>query len=589
MAVALLTLPRTLPTQSGRPTQDTIPPTREDRESVRVLAERYVADVKPVIPLSLEELRTHAEALVSRAGLDPKFRDYVAVVVNAEANREALATVPYERRLLLLPKCLRVEDRCPAPFDDFGLLCKQCGLCTIQDLQNEAERLGYAVLVAEGSALVMAIIQTGKIDAIVGVSCLSVLEKAFPYMESAAIPGVAVPLLQDDCKDTGIDVEWVWDFLHLTSDDRTYRLDLDAVRREVETWFTSESLDELMGPAESETEQIGRAWLGKAGKRWRPFLAACAWKALQECGTRNSECGMESGSASHSAFRTPHSELDGFPKGLKKLAVAVECFHKASLIHDDIEDDDDLRYGEATLHAEHGVPVALNVGDLLLGEGYRLVAEADAPPAVRGAMVKIAADGHRQLCLGQGAELLWANAPKPLTTLEVLDIHRRKTAPAFEVALRLGAAYAGADADLHKVLSAYSEAMGIAYQIRDDLDDLDDVSAGRPGLPMAVAFEKAKGADRELLEAAWRRTPGLDASAVRNVIGLTGAADRAKQLLESYKEQAVSTLKDVPNPTLKGLLRRVLSKIFQVEIRGWCSEFETRNAAGGPARAEAAR
>lgn len=565
MPVSLLTLPRTVPTQSGRPTQDTVPPTREDRESVRVLAERYVEEVKPVIPLSFAELQGHADRLIARAGLEAKFRDYVAVVLNAEANREALATVPYERRLLLLPKCLRVEDRCPAPFDEFGLLCKQCGLCTIQDLQNEAERLGYAVLVAEGSALVMAIIQTGKIDAIVGVSCLSVLEKAFPYMESAAIPGVAVPLLQDDCKDTGIDVEWVWDFIHLTSDDRTYRLDLDAVRREVETWFSPESLDEIMGPAETGTEQIGRDWLGKAGKRWRPFLAACAWKALQV------------------------DPLSEFPAGLKKLAVAVECFHKASLIHDDIEDDDDLRYGEATLHAEHGVPVALNVGDLLLGEGYRLVAEADAPPAVRGAMVKIAADGHRQLCLGQGAELLWANAPTPLTTLEVLDIHRRKTSPAFEVALRLGAAYAGADAELHKVLSAYSEALGIAYQIRDDIDDADDVSAGRPGLPMALAFEKAKGADRELLGAAWRRSPGLDASAVRDVIGLTGAADRAKQLLESYKEQAVRTLTDVQSPTLKGLLRRVLSKIFSVEIRGWCSEFETRNAAGGPARAEAAR
>jgi len=68
-------------------------------------------------------------------------------------------------------------------------LCKQCGLCTIQDLQAEAERLGYAVLVAEGSAIVMSLIQTGKIEAIVGVSCLSVLERAFPYMEAAAIPG----------------------------------------------------------------------------------------------------------------------------------------------------------------------------------------------------------------------------------------------------------------------------------------------------------------------------------------------------------------------------------------------------------------
>ena len=63
--------------------------------------------------------------------------------------------------------------------------------------------------------------------------------------------------------------------------------------------------------------------------------------------------------------------------GLKKLAVAVECFHKASLIHDDIEDGDDLRYGTKTLHVEYGVPVALNVGDFLLGEGYRLITELD--------------------------------------------------------------------------------------------------------------------------------------------------------------------------------------------------------------------
>ena len=77
------------------------------------------------------------------------------------------------------------------------------------------------MLVAEGSAIVMALIQTGKIDAIVGVSCLSVLERAFPYMEAAAIPGVAIPLLQDDCKDTAVDIDWVWDVIHLTSDDRT--------------------------------------------------------------------------------------------------------------------------------------------------------------------------------------------------------------------------------------------------------------------------------------------------------------------------------------------------------------------------------
>jgi geranylgeranyl diphosphate synthase type II len=569
MQLPLLSLPRAVPALSKRPTQETIPPTREERERVRALAQRYVAETKPVLPLSFAELKSHAERLIERGQIDPKFRDYVAVVVNSEACREALASVPYERRLLLLPKCLRVEDRCPAPFDEFGLLCKQCGLCTIQDLQNEAERLGYAVLVAEGSALVMAIIQTGKIDAIIGVSCLSVLEKAFPYMEAAAIPGVAIPLLQDDCKDTAVDIEWVWDFIHLTSDDRTYRLDLDAVRHEVERWFEADALAEILGPASTETERLARDWLAKAGKRWRPFLVACAWKALQE------------------DTDTP------MPEGLKKLAVAVECFHKASLIHDDIEDADEFRYGEKTLHSQHGIPIALNIGDLLLGEGYRLIAEVPAPPAVRAAMVKIAAEGHRTLCLGQGAELRWASNPQPLSPVEVAAIHRQKTSPAFEVALRLGAAYAGADKELHPILTAFSEALGIAYQIRDDLNDLgsddgSDIAAGRPSLPLALAYERAKDADRELLDAAWRRQPGLDIVAVRQLIDRLGASDRATQLLESYKEQAVRSLMDVQNPSLKGLLRRVISKIFSIEIKGWCSEFEARNVASRPALAEAA-
>ena len=131
--------------------------------------------------------------------------------------------------------------------------------------------------------LVMALIQTGKIEAIVGVSCISVLERAFPYMESAAIPGVAIPLLQDDCKDTAVDVEWVWDFIHTTSDDRTRRLDLDALRKDVESWFEPSTLDALFGgPAASETETLARAELTRAGKRWRPFLTVCVHQALQD-------------------------------------------------------------------------------------------------------------------------------------------------------------------------------------------------------------------------------------------------------------------------------------------------------------------
>src|SRR2546430_17452685 len=197
--------------------------------------------------MPMDELRMHADSVIAQSNCPEIYRDYIAVLINNEAWREQLATIPYERRLLLLPKCLRVESKCPAPFDEFGLLCKQCGLCTIQDLQTEEEKLGYAVLVAEGSAIVMSLIQTGKIEAIVGVSCLSVLELAYPYMEAAAIPGVAIPLLQDDCIDTTVDLDWIWEYIHLTSDDKTRRLDLGALRDEVEFWFTSASLDLVMG------------------------------------------------------------------------------------------------------------------------------------------------------------------------------------------------------------------------------------------------------------------------------------------------------------------------------------------------------
>ena len=569
MKIPVLTLPRPVPPERERQPQDTIPQTRPERERMKLQVRAYVEANRPTPPLSFEELRRHADRFVGLHQHDPKYRDFVAVLMNSEAWRDQLATVPFERRLLLLPKCLRVEDKCPAPFDDFGLLCKQCGLCSIQELQSEAERLGYAVLCAEGSAIVMAIIQTGKIDAIVGVSCLSVLEKAFPYMESAAIPGIAIPLLQDDCKDTTIDMDWVWDVVHLTSEDRTYRLDLDALRREVEAWFEPAALDAITGPAKTQTERIARGWLAKAGKRWRPFLTACAYKALAE---------------------DPDAPI---PDGIKKLAVAVECFHKASLVHDDIEDGDDTRYGEKTLHAEVGVPVALNAGDLLLGEGYRLIAACDAPADVRGELVRIAADGHRTLCLGQGAELYWSRHPRPLSSLEVLDIFRGKTAPAFEVALRMGAAYAGAGDDVAEVLTKYSEALGIAYQIRDDVEDLsdghapDDLAAMRPSLPLALAHERAASADRPAVEAAWRREL-VEGADLRAIIARSGAEERCRGLLDSYKEEAIRSLADLDEPSLKGLLRRVVSKIFGVEIKGWCSEFEARNAAGGAALTPAA-
>ena len=558
---APLKIPRVVPQRKLRQPKENIPQTREDREMILREVRHYVAEQTLVPPVPLEDLKVHADKLVAALNSKEIYRDYIGILINNELWRETLAAVPFERRLLMVPKCLRVEAKCPAPFDEFGLLCKSCGLCSIQDLEYEAEKLGYAALVAEGSAIVMSLIQTGKIDAIVGVACIPVLERAFPYMEAAAVPGVAIPLLQDDCIDTTVDEDWIWDYIHLTSDDKTRRLDLSQLHDEVETWFTPESLTSVMGPGEGDTETIARQWLARAGKRWRPFLTAASFQALR------------------------HDVTKPVPEDLKKVAVAIECFHKASLIHDDIEDEDTERYGEKTLHEEYGVAVALNAGDLLIGEGYRLIADTTVSADQRAAMLQVAAEGQRHLCRGQGAELLWKRNPEPLKSVEVIDIFRQKTAPAFEVALQLGCIYADLEKyqDVSEVLGQYSENLGIAYQIRDDLSDLgvegetNDLAGLRPTLLLAVAHEKAKDDRKEQLAQVWRRQmpEGISFQEVEGWYDDLKAVKRAEDLQLTYKELAIRSLTDLENSNLKGLLRRVIGKIFNdTVVKGWCSEVQ---------------
>lgn len=541
-----------------RPVQKNIPPTPQERRRLLEEARTYVAGLKVVPPVGMAELSIHAERLMTQLGCHPIYRDYVSLLVNNELWRGQLAGVPFERRLLLLPKCLRVEAKCPASFDQLGLLCENCGLCPIQDLAQESEALGYAVLVAEGSAVVMNLIKSGKIEAVIGVSCMNVLRKAFPHMEAGAVPGIAIPLLQDDCADTSVDLDWIWEYIQLTADKRAQRLNLGQLRQEASALFSPASLDSILGPAQGETERIAREWLGRAGKRWRPFLTL----------------------ATRQALTSPDHEIG---PDLQKVAVAVECFHKASLIHDDIEDNDASRYGEKTLHEEYGMPVALNVGDLLIGEGYRLLSACDVSAEARLEMLHVASEGQRELCRGQGAELTWSRTRAPLDSREVLEIFRKKTAPAFEVALRLGAILSGAHSECSKVIGEYSDALGIAYQIHDDLSDFgatgagNDIAGRRPSLVLAVARERAQGPDREFLDQLWRGEIHPESARVESLCRRLEADQHCEELLTEYKQAAIGSLSVLERLDLKALLRRVIGRIFnEIEFSGWCGEKENK-------------
>ena len=503
-----------------------VPAEKTERSEVKQAVADYVLAHNLVPPLSMEELRDHASHLTTQS---PGLLDYTMVLLNNAVWRDTVASIPYERRLLLLPQCLRDFKNCPAEIDEFGLLCEECGRCSIGELQSLAEELGYVVLVAEGSTVVSKLLEGGKVDAVVGVSCLNALEKSFPHMADGAIPGLAIPLTIDGCIGTQMDVAHVREAIRLKSSKPwKNQVDTQAIRKIVDTWFeASEDWD-----AETRTEQIAHAWLLKDGKRWRPFLLACTYSALNEGST-------------------------GFPEDVRRLALAVECFHKASLVHDDIEDDDDLRYGEPTLHKQYGLPVALNAGDLLVGEGYRWVASVEMHTAE---LLRIAAENHRTLCIGQGEELYGIAQETPFQSREIIEIFRRKTAPAFGVSLQLGAVASGADEDLLATLQSFSESLGIAYQIRDDLEEYQFGESYdlRASLLLDLARDAQEGPVREFGNS---QIPELTPQ-VRHLFEELMVPEKAAQLLEHYKNEAIRALNPLQSALLKSLLRRVTTKML---------------------------
>ncbi|NBB95395.1 MAG: DUF116 domain-containing protein [Planctomycetes bacterium] len=535
---------------------------------------RYVETRGLSPPLGLNELLGHTRRCLADGDWPAETARYAAILLSNAVWEDTLAGIPFNRRLLLLPQCLRNQQICTAAIDAYGLTCDGCGGCMIDEFLAEADRLGYVTLVAEGSALVMSLIASGQVEAVIGVSCLDALEQVFPYMEAGAVPGLAIPLLRDGCEQTGVDSDWVWRAMYLSADAPAHRRNVGALRAEVDRWFVPSALTELLGPPDGVTERIGRDWLARAGKRWRPLLLVAAWQALSDS-----------------------AEADDIPANVRRLALAVECFHKASLVHDDIEDGDATRYGRRTLHAAHGVPVALNVGDLLIGEGYRLIADCGRdglPHASVAAMLSVAAMGHRTLCLGQGDDLDWARHPHRLDLSTVLDIVQRKTAPPFEVALRLGSLAAGADGpELHDVLGEYSRAIGIAYQVRDDLHDLeapggpDDLTARRPSVLLALA-DRAAATDPFAaadLQVAWQCQPlsGAQADRLRQTLRRLNVEGLARDLLDDCKRQAVAAVGRAGEPALKPLLHRLIGKIvYDVETMTCCTDRRAPNA--GPAR-----
>jgi len=520
----------------------TVPQDKTRRTELDAAVSSYVAHERLVPPLTADELIAHARCAALSADMTADELPYVTLLLNNALWADVVSGVPCERRLLLLPQCLADTQVCRAERDSLGLLCAQCGGCAISALQSEADRLGYVTLVAEGTTVVSKLLTSGKIDAVIGVGCLDSLRKIFPLMNEHAIPGQGIPLLSDGCQRTVLDTDAALATIREMKHSPDTRLtDLERVSEHIRHWFSEDSLDELCGSPVTEAQRIGKAWMMTGGKRWRPMLTATVFQVA-----------------------------GGDIADIREAAVGVECFHKASLIHDDIEDGDDERYGIPTVHKQFGVPAAINAGDYLIGEGYRLLATSAFNGETRAAMILTAARGHRELCLGQGEELAFCRKPAPVAEAEVLRIYERKTAAAFEVAVLVGAQAAGVDEVTCQQLSMFSKAIGTAYQLRDDIEDFRSTSGRaadllslRPTIFLAVACASDSPDVRDALGAVW---DGDVAGRLRliNAISKAGLQARVELLYAHYRHETERVISAIQLTGLKRLLRRVMAKMLPV-------------------------
>jgi len=559
-----------------------VPPEGADRARIRAAASVLAGQLlDAALPSGREPLAELGEQVLRQLDLPREWLGFAMVALDNAIWQAEYAAVPLPRRLLLLPKCLSAAGECPAEIDADGLHCAGCGRCDLGDLKREAEALGYGVIVAEGTTAVVSQVLEGQADAILGVACLDSLEKSFERIAEVGIPHQAVPLLRDGCVNTEAEVELIRELMRRytptppASARRGQRTYLPLLRFTREIFDTQ--LDTILTdcfcltplPAGScepllATDVIARDWLLRGGKRLRPFITVAAY-AIARHGP---------------AALAPEADVAAMlPGPVRSVAVAIEAMHKASLVHDDIEDADQFRYGQPTIHRTHGLEAAINVGDYLVGLGYRLITSRAAElggECIADIVAKLSA-AHLRLCCGQGAELMWNSQPHDtLEPLHALQIASLKTAPAFEAALYAGLRAAGPVGN-EAALATFARYVGEGYQVLNDLEDWDegnggklacgrDFAAGRPTILRSFAVQAGAAGELAELRAQCAVDAAATVSRVRELYREVGAFERAEVLYERLRGKALETAEGLDEaglaPLLRFLARTVLRRRF---------------------------
>jgi octaprenyl-diphosphate synthase len=286
--------------------------------------------------------------------------------------------------------------------------------------------------------------------------------------------------------------------------------------------------------------QIAEYIIGGGGKRLRPTLVLLTAGALGYRGAHHFE-----------------------------LAAVVEFIHTATLLHDDVVDESDLRRGRKTANAAFGNAASVLVGDFLYSRAFQMMVGAGSMR-----VMEVLADATNTIAEGEVLQLLNTHNTE-VSESAYLDVIRRKTAKLFEAATRLGAILGEASPEIELGLALYGRHLGTAFQLIDDVLDYsgnaahtgknlgDDLNEGKPTLPLIRALQAGSPQQVEVVRTAIEHGGRGDFEAVLAVIHATGALGYARRKAEEEARAASESIAALPISKYKETLLELTA--FAVE------------------------
>ena len=302
--------------------------------------------------------------------------------------------------------------------------------------------------------------------------------------------------------------------------------DLEAVRAQLNSDWPAVNL-KIVENLQSDValvNSVSHYIINSGGKRLRPLLVLLAARA----------CGYQ---------------------GDKHIlsAVIIEFIHTATLLHDDVVDDSELRRGQNTANSVFGNQASVLVGDFLYSRSFQLMVQVG-----HMRIMDVLADATNAIAEGEVLQLMNCNDPET-SEQNYLDVIYRKTAKLFEAGMLIGAILAGQTRAVEDSLVEYGRKLGCAFQLVDDALDYgagnaelgknigDDLAEGKPTLPLIYALKKAPAEEQIIIRKAIMEGGLDDIDRIATTIRTTGALAYTARLAEKAAQEAIAALNPLPD------------------------------------------